>query len=67
MPKATAEEWEGEMIGLVALGTSLRITDPVSGDCGTIGVVDRVENLKLRLRLPDGRVIWRSWGMEVVK
>ncbi len=54
------------MTGLVSIGEQLRIMDPVSGDNGTVGVVDRVELTGVRLVLPDGRKVRRSWGLERV-
>ena len=67
MPEAAKEAGGGEMIGLVNVGDHLRIRDGCSGDDGQIGVVTRVELQAVKLRLPCGREIRRSWGLERVK
>jgi len=54
------------MIGLINLGDRLRIRDGCSGDDRKIGVVTRVELQAVKLKLPCGREIRRSWGLERV-
>lgn len=54
------------MIGLVVPGDRLRIRDGCSGDDRLVGVVTQVELQAVQLRLPDGREIRRSWGLERV-
>lgn len=54
------------MIGLVAQGTRVRVTDGCSTYFGATGVVIKVELHGVVVELGDGKILRRSWGLECV-